>query len=157
MNHLPNSTHPIFSLAAATALTLGFAACNCGNCHDKEALRKEVVAVEKAFEKMAADSGIAKAFYHYAAENAVIKRQNDTLIHGREGIKNFYSQPNPGKRTVTWTPDYVDVSDDGSMAYTYGSYLWTITPDTGKAQEYRGIFHTVWQRQMSGDWRYVWD
>jgi ketosteroid isomerase-like protein len=33
------------------------------------------------------------------------------------------------KAIVTWTPDFIDVSQDGSMAYTYGKYLWKI-PDS---------------------------
>ncbi|MFN8396383.1 MAG: hypothetical protein U0176_17290 [Bacteroidia bacterium] len=120
MNHRTSPDRTLLSFVAATAITLNLASCNCGNCTDKEALRKQITETEKAFEKMAADSGVAEAFYYYAAENAVIKRQNDTLIHGREGIKNFYSKP--GKRAVTWNPDFVDVSDDGTMAY----HLWRL-------------------------------
>jgi hypothetical protein len=29
----------------------------------------------------------------FADSGAMIKRQNDTLIHGKEAIKNFYSTP----------------------------------------------------------------
>lgn len=157
MNHRIRPYRTLLSLVAAIAITLSLASCNSGNCTDKEALRKQITETEKAFEKMAADSGIANAFYYYAAENAVIKRGNDSLIHGRETIKNFYSKPSPGKRKVTWNPDFVDVSDDGTMAYTYGSYLWVITPDSGAVQEYRGVFNTIWQRQVDGKWKYVWD
>jgi len=43
---------------------------------------------EKAFEKMASEKGLAEAFYYFADENAVIKRGNDSLIIGKENIRN---------------------------------------------------------------------
>ena len=59
---------------------------------DKEKVRDEIFQTEKAFEKMAAEKSVSEAFYHFADENAVIKRQNDTLIVGKENIKLFYER-----------------------------------------------------------------
>ncbi|MBK7096675.1 MAG: nuclear transport factor 2 family protein [Saprospiraceae bacterium] len=124
---------------------------------DKEALKKEVFSVEKSFEKMAADSGIAKAFYFYAADSAVIKRENDTLIIGRENIRNYYSKTEDKSTKVNWTADFIDVSECGTLAYTYGKYIWQIKDKKGKITEYKGIFHTIWKKQSDKPWKYVWD
>jgi ketosteroid isomerase-like protein len=43
------------------------------------------------------------------------------------------------------------------MAYTYGKYLWKVKDTTGKIQEFKGVFHTVWKRQSDGSWKYGWD
>jgi ketosteroid isomerase-like protein len=118
---------------------------------------KEVYATEKAFEKMAAAKGIAEAFYFYADENAVIKRQNDTLIKGKENIRKFYAAQNLKNATVNWTPDFVSVSSNGDMAYTYGKYLWKNKTEKGEDKTFTGVFHTVWKRQKDGNWKYVWD
>lgn len=112
--------------------------------------------VEKEFETMAAEKGIAEAFYHFAAEDAVIKRENDTLIKGRDAIRKYYSAHDNKNTTVTWSPDFVSVSKDSDMAYTYGKYLWTIKSEDGE-KKYAGVFHTVWKRQSDGSWKYVWD
>lgn len=118
---------------------------------------QDIIDTEKAFEKMCAEKGIAEAFEYYADENAVILRENDTLIKGKTAIKEYYLSQNSDNTTVTWTPDLVDVSEDGSMAYTYGKYSWQHINDKGDTTRTSGIFHTVWKKQADGGWKYVWD
>lgn len=125
---------------------------SCSRTPDPEAIRKDVFNAEKEFEKMVSEKGIAEAFYFFADENAVIRRGEDSLIHGKENIKIFYSgRVNPGMQ-LTWTPEFIEVSECGTLAYTYGHYLMK-TDST----ESKGIFHTVWKRQKDNSWKYVWD
>ena len=132
--------------------------CNkCSNLHSKEETKNEILQTEKAFEKMTSDKGIAEAFYHFADENAVIKRENDTLIIGKDNIKIYYEKKSIKNVTLYWTPDFIDVSDCGDLGYTYGKYIWKIKDGEGKTVEYKGIFHTVWKRQSDDSWKYVWD
>jgi ketosteroid isomerase-like protein len=132
---------------------------SCAENHtiDTNAVKKEIADAEKAFETMAKEKGIAEAFVFYADSNAVIRRRNDTLITGKEGIRKFYSGDLYKEASVTWSPDFIDVSEKGDMAYTYGKYLWQSKDSTGKPIELSGVFHTVWKRQKDGSWRYVWD
>ena len=130
---------------------------SCQNTTDHALLEKEIFQTEKAFEKMAAEKGIAEAFFYFAAENAVIKRENDALIIGKKNIREYYTKINNANATVNWTPDYIDVSVDGTMAYTYGKYVWKIKDDKGAVVEHKGIFHTVWKKQTDQTWKYVWD
>ena len=118
---------------------------------------QEIEKAEKDFAQMAADKGIAEAFYFFADSAATIKRQNDTLIHGKDAIKSFYSTPFYQKATVKWSPDFVDASVDGDMGYTYGKYGWSSTDSAGKTITFNGVFHTVWKKQPDGSWKYVWD
>ena len=129
------------------------------SCHhvDKEEIKKEIFQAEKAFEKMTEDKGIAEAFYYFAADSAVIKRENDTLIIGKDNIKKYYGKSDDINTTVNWTPDYIDVSDDNTLAYTYGKYVWKIKNEEGLVDEFTGVFHTVWKKQKDGQWKYVWD
>ena len=123
----------------------------------KEEINKEIFQTEKAFEKMTSEKGIAEAFYYFADKNAVIKRENDTLILGKENIKLYYEKKSFKNAIVNWTPDFIDVSDCGHLAYTYGKYVWKIKSDNRETVEYKGIFHTVWKRQGDNSWKYVWD
>ena len=123
----------------------------------KENAKREIEEAEKDFAQMAADKGIAEAFYFFADSTATIKRQNDTLIHGKEAIRNFYSAPFYRKATVKWSPDFVQASENGDLGYTYGKYVWSSTDSAGKAISFKGVFHTVWKRQGDGSWKYVWD
>jgi ketosteroid isomerase-like protein len=124
---------------------------------NKETLKNEIFQTEKAFEKMTAEKGIAEAFYYFSDERAIIKRENDTIISGNENIKIYYQRKNFKNAIVNWTPDFIDVSDCGDIAYTYGKYVWKITDNKGAIVEYKGIFHTVWKRQNDNSWKYVWD
>jgi ketosteroid isomerase-like protein len=130
---------------------------SCNQQRNKDQLNKEIFNTEKSFEKMCVEKGIAEGFYFFADDSAVIKRQNDTLIIGKDNIKNYYANDFYKKASVLWTPDFIDVSDDGSMAYTYGKYIWTVNDDNGSVTEFKGVFHTVWKRQKDNSWKYVWD
>ncbi|HMI06021.1 MAG TPA: DUF4440 domain-containing protein [Flavobacterium sp.] len=119
-------------------------------------LQAEVRKAESDFNKLASEKGITAAFYAFADENATIKRRRDTLISGRENIRKYFLKQ-PANATVTWSPDFIEVSKDGTLAYTYGKYVWTEKDDQGKTTTATGIFHTVWKRQKDGSWKYVWD
>jgi len=132
----------------------------CTSCDQpvrREAVKNEILLTEKAFEKMTAEKGIAEAFHFFADENAVIKRENDTLIVGKNAIRNYYDKKGNKNATVNWSPDFIEVSNDGTIAYTYGKYLWQLKGEKGDTVQYKGVFHTVWKRQSDKSWKYVWD
>ncbi len=118
--------------------------------------KQEIVDTEAAFAKMVAEKGLSEGFLQYAAETAVIKREEDLFI-GKEAIrKMFESRPTGTEIQLEWTPEFVDVAASGDLGYTYGYYTLTVPgPDT--TRQSRGIFHTVWKRQEDGSWKYVWD
>ena len=124
---------------------------------DKVTSKEDIVAVEKQFEKKCKDSGIATGFHDFADENAVIKMDNDSLIKGKEAIRNHFSQPRFQKATVTWNADNVEISKDGTLASTYGKYVWIATDSLGNKKDFKGVFHTVWKKQEDGSWKYIWD
>lgn len=129
---------------------------SCKHTVNIEAAKDEIFQTEKAFEKMVSEKGLAEAFYYFADQNAVIRRGNDSLITGKENIRLYYvKNANPNAK-LSWTPDFIGVSDCRTLGYTYGKYLYTIRDSTGKNIELKGVFHTVWKKQ-NNEWRYVWD
>jgi ketosteroid isomerase-like protein len=130
---------------------------SCSKSINKDEIKKEIFNTEKAFEKMASEKGVVEAFYYFADKNAAILRENNTLITGKENIKIYYDKKNLKNAIVNWTPDFVDVSDCGTMGYTYGKFVWKITNPNGEVAEYTGVFHTVWKKQKDNSWKYVWD
>ena len=141
-------------LGIATGLFLSI---SCSHSVNKEEIRNEIFQTEKAFEKMAVEKGVSEAFYYFADENAVILRANDSIIKGKENIRTYYEKQKKNEATVNWTPDFIDVSDCGTLGYTYGNYVWKIKNENGETVEYKGIFHTVWKKQKDNEWKYVWD
>ena len=119
--------------------------------------KQEIAQAEKSFCDDLNKKGVAYAFGHYAADDAVILREQDSLITGREAIIHYYSTGSKKQATAEWSADFVDVSADGTMGYTYGKYTWKTVDDKGNPVQYSGTFHTVWKRQKDGSWKYVWD
>jgi len=117
---------------------------------------QQIAKTEKAFEKMASEKGIAEAFYFFADENAVILRANDSIIKGKVNIKKFYDKK-PKNATVSWTADFIEVSEDGTLGYTYGKFSWITKKGDGSTTEFKGVFYTVWKKQADNTWKYVWD
>lgn len=144
-----------YSLPGLALLFLS--ACNPATLPEKEIARKQIAAAEKEFEQLAGTKGIAEAFAFFADSMAVIKRGNDSLVKGKEGIRKFYSAGYFQQASVKWSPDFIDASEDGKMGYTYGRYQWTSTDSKGVAVSSTGVFHTVWKKQADGSWKYVWD
>lgn len=138
-------------------LVVILSACNSSTNKIPNDLKAEIINVEKEFETAIKSKGLAQAFYEFADENAVIKRKNDSLIKGKENIRLYYKNVHPGNVELTWTPDFVYVSGDGTLAYTYGSYLWKDKDVHGKSTESKGIFHTIWKKQKDKSWKYLWD
>jgi len=132
--------------------------CKTGTERQIEQWKTEIRQTEQAFAEMAQKEGIPKAFLIYAAEDAVLLRNNQ-LIKGKQALKAFYSQQTtPSEKvSLTWKPDFVDVSKSGDLGYTYGTYQYTVTDSLGNTKTSEGIFHTVWKRQEDGSWRFVWD
>jgi len=129
---------------------------SCKQTVNIEAAKNEILQAETAFEKMASEKGVAEAFYYFASDNAVIRRGNDSLIVGKENIKHYYEKNADPNAKLSWTPDFIDVSDCGTLGYTYGKYVYSTLDSTGKSISKTGIFHTVWNKQ-NNDWRFVWD
>ena len=118
--------------------------------------KNEILQTERDFEKMLSEKGPAAAFYFFAAENAAILRGNDSLIIGNENIGHFYEVTAKASAKLSWIPDFVGVSDCGTLGYTYGKYSYSTQDTAGRTVTRAGIFHTVWKKEKNG-WRFVWD
>jgi len=130
--------------------------CTNRNQNNLENWQAEIIKVEKDFNDMAQKDGLIKAFEFYAAEDGVIRR-GKKVIKGKEAIAHWYQKDVRPNETLTWTPTFVDVSESGDLAYTYGDYIFTSLDSLGNKKENKGIFHTVWKRQKDDNWRFVWD
>ena len=79
------------------------------------------------------------------------------VIQGKVAIADWYRKDVRPNETLTWSPTFVDVSQSGDLAYTYGDFTLSFPDSLGQIQKRTGIFHTVWKRQKDGNWRFVWD
>lgn len=103
-----------------------------------------IVAAELAFARAAREQGQWTAFRQFAAPGA--------LLHGGNGpfpIEPWLATQTDPPEAVQWEPRAVVMSCDGALAVSQGRYR---DPD-GRV----GNFVTVWERQSSGEYRYIFD
>ena len=134
---------------------------SCTMKKDTESIGKwknEILETEQSFAKMAKEEGIQKAFLHYAAEEAVLMRNNNLVIGKNAIAVHFENQPTKNTNiSLTWKTDFVEVATSGDLGYTYGKYTYSFVDAYGNISENKGVFHTVWKRQANGIWKFVWD
>lgn len=121
---------------------------------DKEKWKQEIIDTEKKFAKLLKEKGMHDAFIAFADDEAVLMRNNNLII-GKDAIDKRYRNLN--SKNLEWKPDFVEVSNSGDFAYTYGKYNFKYKDSLGNDQIDTGIFHTVWKRQDDGSWKFVWD
>ncbi|HAO05738.1 MAG: hypothetical protein JST57_13190 [Bacteroidetes bacterium] len=140
-----------FNLVLAGSVLL-----SCNRNIDLAAEKESVKKTEKEFEKMASEKSIMEAFLYFADDNAVVNR-NDSLYKGKNAIRKYFESKSSIKADLKWAADFVDISDDGTLGYSYGKYQMTIHPNDTTKTVYQGIYNTIWKKQKDGSWKYVWD
>lgn len=134
--------------AVALALACILAACASGPRYKGPMLKavaapSKVVATELAFARMAQEKGQWTAFAAYATKDAIMF--SPQAVNAQDWLK---TQTDPAQ-AAQWQPHAVWSSCDGSLAVTRGAFQLP-----GGAQ---GGFITIWQRQDSGEYRWVMD
>ncbi len=145
------------NFTAVLAFVIVLAGCKHAATDKSGDAKKEIAQTEKDFEKMAAEKGVAEAFAYYADSTAVMRGNEDSVITGKNAIKDIFVGDHFKNATVKWSADFIDAASSGELGYTYGKYRWEFKDSTGKITERKGIFHTVWKKQKDGSWRFVWD
>jgi ketosteroid isomerase-like protein len=86
----------------------------------------------------------------FAANGMMI--QPDGPVVGHEGIRLLMAGAFADSTfRLTWSPDLIGVSDDGTLGYTTGRYERRRVVD-GEETAQSGSYFTVWRRQLDGGW-----
>lgn len=135
--------------AAALFALAAVAAAQTAPAVDREALRQQVFAAERAFAKTMADRDLA-AFGRMVAEDTVWF-SGPTPLHGRAAVvafwKRFYEKP---QAPFSWEPDQVEVLASGELAHSSG-------PVRDPAGKVISRFSSVWRQEAPGVWRVIFD
>ena len=136
-------------IAAALCGTAALAAAQGAPAVDREALRQQVFAAERAFARTMAERDLA-AFGRMVAEDTVWF-SGPTPLHGRAAVvafwSRFYDKP---QAPFSWEPDQVEVLASGELAHSSG-------PVRDPAGKVVSRFHSVWRQEAPGVWKVIFD
>ncbi|MGO4389637.1 DUF4440 domain-containing protein [Microvirga sp. 2YAF29] len=109
-----------------------------------------IIEADTAFSAMAQTEGLAKAFVHYADQDAILLQQGAMPIYGKTKLAEKYSkiQGSP----LSWEPLKAEIAQSGDLGYTFGRY--TLKGADGITV---GVYVSVWKKQADGSWKYVVD
>jgi len=103
----------------------------------------------------ARDADVVATFY---SEDAVMLPMAEPMITGRDAIRaewvNVFGIPGVGNSARVLA---AEVSRDGDLGYTRGSYESPMLAPDGQPIVEHGKWVSVWRRQSSGQWRIVVD
>jgi len=136
-------------LVLGTLLAVGLAACMARGARGTEALRRQVMATERAF-AATMQARDFEAFGGYLSKEAVFMGPGGAQ-RGRAAVAQAWRAYFDGPAApFAWSPDEVEVLDSGTLAYSSG-------PVRDAAGKQIGRFHSVWRLEGPGTWRVVFD
>ena len=110
---------------------------------------------DRAFARMAADSGAAAAFGTFAAPSGVIFPGSGDVVIGPEAIRARMRE-NRARTAWVWAPVYAGSSDAGDLGFTVGEATIRSTVDTTTSIFY-SKYLSVWRRMPDGTIRFLAD
>lgn len=117
-----------------------------------ESLKDELREMEKSFCEAAYHEG-ASGWARFFSENGVMLSPASSPISGPEAIEVKMRDAFAIKDfKLIWRPLHIDVSPDGILGYTYGTYTRSYTAKDGTFTEETGKYMTVWKRHENGHW-----
>ncbi|HRY31474.1 MAG TPA: hypothetical protein P5531_00740 [Bacteroidales bacterium] len=125
----------------------------CGLISPAQAQQAErtLIAVDKAFDRMAQDIGIKPAFMHYACDSLIKMNHKAKTITGKPALEAWLNTLDP-QLPLRWKPVKAEISKSGDLGYTYG---WWRLPSSDTT--YYGNYVTIWKKLDDGQWKFVLD
>jgi ketosteroid isomerase-like protein len=130
---------------------LMLAACAPTTKVDAEAARQSLMAADQAWSETVGD---ADAFAARLAPDVFFLPPDQPRVQGPVAFQGVLGPvlELPGSK-LTWSADEAEVSEDGSMGYTIGTFELTVAGEDGTPATRVGTYLTIWDRQDDGTWK----
>jgi ketosteroid isomerase-like protein len=118
---------------------------------DKNAARREILRGDSAFVRGLTGKSIDSLMRYYDPD-VVSMPEGTKAVKGMGSVRSSYAEAitaNP--RDMSFESGGVNFSDDGTMAWDYGTYDMTMNDPKGKPVKGAGSFLNVWKR-VGGRW-----
>ena len=152
-------------MKSTLSLMLVLAAVPCAQADDHEKYCAELAQTERNFCAQVGTIGLDDAFLANMADDcfdpgrlSLTRAEYDTQVKAARAKAAAPRKPGPDADfQLVWTPTRIDVSQDGTLGYTWGRYDFTTHGKDGKAEVTTAIYLTVWKRDSAGAWKIAFD
>lgn len=138
---------------AILSMSLVLSAAACMGRQDPQQEKVALLAADRAFDSTVAASGLEGWVSFFNDSGRQVNGRGEFVVGKdaiREHMRGTLSDPTTSLR---WSPDYAEVSVDGTLGYTFGN--WTITgrDSIGTRELGRGRYLTIWRKALDGTWK----
>jgi uncharacterized protein (TIGR02246 family) len=124
-------------------------------CMPKPDLARERTALldaDRVFDSLTAAHGLEAWVATFADSGRQTDRHGD-FVTGASAIREHMRRLlTDTTRSLRWAPDHAEVSNDGTLGYTWGRWTMTVHDTTGAREAGVGRYLTVWRKQRDGRW-----
>jgi ketosteroid isomerase-like protein len=116
---------------------------------DVEAVRNNILNMEREFSSASADKGAVQVYPSYMADEVRLLHEGKFPFVGKQATRAAL-EAKAGR--LSWQPEKADAARSLDLGYSYGSYDFKSAD--GKADE-NGYYVHIWKRQADGKWKLV--
>jgi ketosteroid isomerase-like protein len=119
--------------------------------------RDSLLEADRAFDAATAEKKL-DGFSSFLAENVSTLRADRPVLRGITAMRQEWKPLLENKSTsIRWQPISAEISKNGDLGYTVGSYTITRTDEKGSSVVGTGKYLTVWRVQKDGSWKVEFD
>ncbi len=120
-------------------------------------MAEQLESLLKADTAWSATVGDAEAFISYLAPDVYFLPPDQPRIQGADAFRAAIEELLASGVELKWTPDVAQVSANGDLGFTLGSFKLTADGPDGPTVSAVGKYATNWRRDENGDWKVVAD
>lgn len=111
---------------------------------------------DRAFDRDTAARGL-DGWMSWFADDARIEGAKD-VITGRPALREVYAKLFARRDfRIHWWPLHAEISDDGTLGYTFGRATLSWRDEKGDPQTQESRYCTLWRKQKDGSYKVVFD
>ena len=140
-------------LIQLSLLALTFALFGCATQSSRPTEIDKLRQADSALESAVESKDLERTVSFYASDSSILPVA-EPLITGIDAIrdewKHLFAIPNFANKAVLTK---IEVSGDGTLGYTQGTYATVLGVGEGKTETEHGKWVTVWKKQSDGTWK----
>ena len=124
--------------------------------------RDDLLATDRAFSALSAEKGNHAAFLTYMTEDARLFQGAHPPILGKEAAAASFAaeekaDPSYPAQKLVWSPLEAEVSTDGTLGTTRGTWSFSVPKTDGARSVLTGYYVTAWRKQPDGRYKFCLD